>query len=259
LDGGVVELFFDSNTLTPVTNINIGMISFTADSPFYTNPYEPTLDCNLYYPGCGDLNYLYEKENLLNNFFNTNMELSGYSSILYDISSFSALNDGLTPETPLLPNPNPNTNAVFDFTFDSNPTGFTFIDPEVATGYDYQITAGSNFFTDVLLPTGYGDNLFELWLFDAGLGAFVDTATLQGGIAYNFGSGGVDLFRITGIETSVGLDPNDPNAFVTGLQFINPGAPVSMSQTAITTFVPEPTTLLLFLSGMTLLMRQRKA
>ena len=259
LTSGSVSLLFTPDGLTPLIEASIGMINFTADSPFYTNPYEYAPDCNMYYPGCGDLNYLSEKETLLNEFFNTNMDLSGYASIVYRISELNALNDGLTPETPLLPEPDLDPNdGIFNFSFTPNPNGFTFIDPYVAVGYDYQITSGNNFFTDVLLPTGYGDNLFELWLFDNTLNDFVDTGTiLTGGTPYTFGSN-VDLFRITGIETGAMLDPNDANAFVTGFQFFDSNVPTSVSQTALQQFVPEPSTIVLLLSGITFLATRKR-
>jgi PEP-CTERM motif len=56
-------------------------------------------------------------------------------------------------------------------------------------------------------------------------------------------------FRVLGIETSAGLDPNDPTAFVTGLSFTGAGQ-FTGTMTPFTAEapapVPEPATLLLF-------------
>lgn len=95
-----------------------------------------------------------------------------------------------------------------------------FIDPEVAVGYDYAVGFGNPNFASVLLPE-VGDNLFDLYLFDGS--AFVFEAVLEAGEEYFFEPGGVDIFRIQGIETWAGLDPADPIAFVTGLTFVADG------------------------------------
>ena len=128
-----------------------------------------------------------------------------------------------------------------------------------AIGYDYIVDTWPNIRT-VLLPTGIGDNLFDLWLFDSLLGGFVDTGIdIMGGVVYEFGVGGVDLFRIMGVELNAMLDPTDTPAFVTGLTFTGVGA-VSMRQIPITfemvtpSSVPEPASMVLFAISLTGLM-----
>lgn len=104
------------------------------------------------------------------------------------------------------------------------PNSVTFIDPIVAVGYDYQIGAGDPNFASVLLPTGIGDNLFDLFLFNLGLNDYVDSGIdLVGGSQFFFSPGGVNRFRILGIETSAGIDPNNVTAFITGLTFVAAG------------------------------------
>ncbi len=94
-------------------------------------------------------------------------------------------------------------------------------DPEIAVGYDYTVNAGGDNFTEVELLPGFGDDLFTLEFDDGGV---MQTVSIAASVPYNFEtdggiSGGVSSFRITGIEISEMLDPDDPNAFPTGLSF----------------------------------------
>ncbi|MCA0244209.1 MAG: PEP-CTERM sorting domain-containing protein [Proteobacteria bacterium] len=120
------------------------------------------------------------------------------------------------------------------------------IDPEVAYGYDYRIGDGDPLFRSVTLPTGVGDDLFDLWLWDGN--AWVDAGVdLQGGDEYLFASGGVDRFRITGIETDAGIDPYAAGSFTTGVSFVADGTFNGTMTPLIATVagVPEPASLLL--------------
>jgi len=115
-------------------------------------------------------------------------------------------------------------NGVYQFSISNvGPNSVTFIDPLVAVGYDYAIGSGDPQFASVLLPTGIGDNLFDLFLWDGS--EFVDSGIdLAGGQHFFFGAGGVERFSIRGIETSARLDPNNVAAFVTGLTFVRDGS-----------------------------------
>lgn len=146
---------------------------------------------------------------------------------------------GTTADFPLLPDI---VGGAWQFGINvTDITKPTFIDPLVAIGYDYFVDAGPNF-SSVLLPS-VGDNLYDLWLWDETTGSWMDSATdLTGGSQYDFASGGVDRFRILGIEASAGLDPQDDTAFVTGLWFTNTGA-VTMRQVPLsldTSAIPAP-------------------
>lgn len=143
------------------------------------------------------------------------------------------------------------TSADGAFTFNTTviPNVPIFIDPAVATGYDYAIGAGDPFFATVALPIGIGDNLYTITV---GGQSFV----VAGGAQFDFRShgfaDGVSAFKVTGIETGAALDPLSPDAFVTELTFVAAGS-FTCTQRAITTFVttvPEPSSSsLLVLAG----------
>jgi hypothetical protein len=117
------------------------------------------------------------------------------------------------------------------------PDSVTFIDPLVAVGYDYATGLGDPNFASVILP-GVGDGQFLLAFTQGGVAR---TANLAAGVQYFFGGVGVNSFRVTDIETSAGLDPNDVAAFVTGLTFASVGA-FTGTMTPLTVFVPDPVT-----------------
>jgi hypothetical protein len=123
-----------------------------------------------------------------------------------------------------------------------------FIDPEVAVGYDYKVGAGDPNFRSVLLPTGIGDGLYDVWGLDAnGQQTVLLADDLAGGVNFDFGLLGVSAFRVLGIEVAAGLDPANTTAFITGLSFVSSGR-FSGTQTPITVntdVVPEPSSLAL--------------
>jgi Nidogen-like/PEP-CTERM motif len=164
---------------------------------------------------------------------------------------------GTTASNPLMPVVSA---AGWSFNFNVVLNQRVFIDPVIAVGYDYIVTSGPNIRT-VLLPTGVGDDIYRLWLWDGT--QWIDTGTdLVGGTIHDFGVGGVNRFRITGIETNAGLDPNNTSAFVTGLTFEGTGS-VQMNMVPITfdtgtAAVPEPSALLIVLLGLAGLIAVRR-
>lgn len=136
--------------------------------------------------------------------------------------NFVPLPEGSPPNV-FLPIVTPGPQPVYTFNTPIVVQGQTiFIDPAVAVGYEYAIGAGNPNFASVILPTGIGNNRYDLYLFKGTKYSF--KARLKGGIPYTFPSGGVDRFLILGIERDASLDPNNPTAFITGLTFTGSGA-----------------------------------
>ncbi len=123
-------------------------------------------------------------------------------------------------------------NATESFWFDFNSTGgIVWIDPEVAVGYDYVVYGGPNI-TGVNIPVGYGDDIFDLFLFDSVTGWYDTGTNIDAGTTYEFNPP-TDNMSIRGIETSEMLNPTDPTAFVSGLTFETNGT-VVMTMTPVT-------------------------
>lgn len=135
-------------------------------------------------------------------------------------SDFVPLPPTAPPEV-FLPTVTPGPGPVYSFNTTVVGGQTIFFDPQVAIGYDYAIGPGDPKFASVTLPTGIGDNLYDLYLFNGT--EYLFKAQLTGGTPYSFGPGGVDRFRILGIEASAGLDPNNTTAFITGLTFVGDG------------------------------------
>lgn len=119
------------------------------------------------------------------------------------------------------------------FNFEAEESEIVFIDPDVAVGYDYYVDGGSNF-AQVMLPTGFDDDMFEVWLFDGS--DWVSQGVVTAGTVYNFGVNGVSEFRITGIDALNMVDPTSPTAFVTGVSFVGGGIH-ELRQVPLTEFV----------------------
>lgn len=175
---------------------------------------------------------------------------SNVSAATPGLWSFAIRNGALpgeTPDNPLMPTI---VDEDFEFEFNVDLNERVFIDPIVSIGYDYEIDSAHTF-ESVLLPV-MGDNMYDLWLWDTGLGEYVDSGVdLTGGVEHYFASMDISRFRIMGIEASLGLDPTDGLAFVTGLTFNQAGL-VQMSMTPVTIDtdqVPVPGTLLLLSGG----------
>jgi hypothetical protein len=128
-------------------------------------------------------------------------------------------------------------NGSYQFNMTVQPGQTYFIDPTVASGYVFKTGAGDPNFASVMLPT-LQLSPYQLSFFDKD-GNLV-SVTLAGGTLYSFltngAPNGVDTFTVTGIDTSLGLDPDNPTAFITGLTFVGAGT-FTGTQTPITTDV----------------------
>gem|GEM_PF-2590565 len=235
---GNLDLNFKLNNMMGMDAVRVEVIGMGADSE------------------CVDIDMCLEegsqayqnKKAEIENFF-SEVGLSVDLGVSYKLTGMEELSSGGSALDPILPNIDGKAANEFIFSINVNSEELTFIDPEVAVGYDYKSIEGADFLA-VLLPEGFGDNLYDLWLFNEGVGEFVDSGVdLVGGQVYEFDQNGLNLFRILGIETDDNLDPNDPEAFVTGLKFVS-GGEVTMSQTALTqTVVPVPPSILFFMTG----------
>ena len=114
-----------------------------------------------------------------------------------------------------------------------------FIDPLLAVGYDYVVTSGPNF-ASVVLPTVAGDtDGYDIFGFNPISGLYdILLGHVADGVEFFFAQGGVSQFGVRDIDIDAALDPNDTEAFVTGLTFAGSGQ-VSMIQSPVTLFVPD--------------------
>lgn len=124
-----------------------------------------------------------------------------------------------------------------------------WFDPDVATGYTYEVSGGP-LIKAVMLPTGIGDNQFDISTW-SGSAWQLYAPNVLGGATTTFTTP-VERFMVTGIEVSANIDPKNGNAFAAGLTFDAPGT-VNLVQTPITAAVPEPETYAMLGAGLLLL------
>jgi hypothetical protein len=157
---------------------------------------------------------------------------------------------GRTPADPIAPRPQAPGETGFHLPLESCMSGCTgqdwrYFDPPVAVGFRYEMDPHSPHGVAKIKLPKLGDDAYDLFLFDVTLARWTDTLIDIAGdaefdlIAALEGRGAADAeflarygldpeemellglysFEILGIEPSVNLDPNRPDAFVTGLLF----------------------------------------
>jgi hypothetical protein len=153
---------------------------------------------------------------------------------------------GLSPSNPILP-----TGQVpgdgYSFTFNVGDTSTRiFIDPPVATGYDYAVSG--NTFTSA----SFGDNLTGLDSYELYNGATLLGTVLRGQV-FNFATP-LSSFSLRGIDPANLLVPGDPLAFVSGFTFGQTGQTIVtqvpfVEDISVAAAVPEPTSWAMMILG----------
>ncbi|QCO56075.1 hypothetical protein EOK75_10220 [Pseudorhodobacter turbinis] len=180
---------------------------------------------------------------------------------------------GSTEFDPLLPIMTADGTPVFDeaggFTIDiaaeiAEGGDMIWVDPPVSVGFTYDVTGGS-LITSITAPSLATVADIDGYTINFGLGDIV----LAAGATYTFGGGGVDFLTLSGIDTSLSLDPTNPLAFPVGMTFDKVMGDFSVVITPITedvggvSPVPLPASGLLYIGAMLLgggaLRRRQKA
>jgi hypothetical protein len=191
-------------------------------------------------PPSADLGFSYQGASFLNPFISSQWATSTSANSLrlqgepVDPSQIP----GSSVAVPLLPVFQDGNGFTFSFVVDE-PNTTVYIDPDTAIGYDYFVSGGPRV-AAVTAPSGINaSDVFDLFLDSSG-GACTsfDTSAgqISGGLAFRFSSP-VSCFSIRGIDAAAGLDPTDPEAFVTALLFETTG-PVQVRQNPITASAP---------------------
>lgn len=182
-------------------------------------------------------------------------------AILSQTRTFFDFSTGALPELPpgesvYLPSVEVTTSGpVFNFNNAVLAGRISYYDPFFAIGYDYAIGAGDPRFNSFVLP-GVGSGAFDLYLHDGT--DYLFEAHVAAGVEYAFAPGGVDRFRILGLDVLLQIDPNDATAFVTGLSFVDDGR-FTGTMAPVTAPIPLPPAAALGLAGtMMLIMAARR-
>ena len=168
----------------------------------------------------------------------TNLSNNNVSALSRVYSGFETLPTGTSPVN--LPTVTRVGNQVL-YTFNLTVQGGVSyaIDPEVATGYIYQTGTGNPNFASVSLPNIGNPDPYSLYVWNGS--SFVFDTTLAANTEFDFAPGGISEFEVRGIDPALGLDPNNPTAFITDLTFEGTGN-FTGTMTPITATIPEPST-----------------
>ncbi len=176
----------------------------------------------------------------------SNLDDSNFTAGHWLYTSVNAAPPGATPDDPIVDvikciAPENFVCFLIPITVDPDGLGGTqpiYIDPVVAVGYDYEISE-----SDVLFqyrPDPQQDGLLNGTVLELLISGF-PARDLIVGTTFDFTSLGltdINAFTIRGIDPALGLEPDDPTAFVTGLTFRGSGlsglTDINVSMTPIT-------------------------
>ena len=235
---------YDKSIITPANSGNIVSINLQPSVTSYTvNPADFVVPGYAFQLG---KNYSIEMSLIqTKNGSNADLGNSNIQAIARSYADFTPTTSGGPPVN--LPVVLKDGSYKFDMSIVAGQT--YFIDPEVAVGYDFAIGTGNPNFASVDLPDDVGDGRFDIFGYDSGGHLVLLARDWNGADVFDFGVGGVGRFRVTGIETSAGLDPRNTTAFITGLTFTGSGQ-FTGTQIPITVSVPEPPALILMCLGL---------
>jgi hypothetical protein len=156
---------------------------------------------------------------------------------------------GGSPSTPLLSAFDPETGS-YRYYFEVGVDQRVYVDPDVATGYIYQVDSTSPLITSAQFTTALIDSDgYQIYALEASgeRGNFLGNVAVGGMFTFASAVGG---FWLEGIDPANMLDPLNPQAFVAGFTFDRAGT-VSLTQTPITaSSIPEPETWAMLLAGL---------
>ncbi|VWX53394.1 conserved exported hypothetical protein [Novosphingobium sp. 9U] len=210
---------------------------------------------NFTVPTEGSYQLRFGAANWLDTAFDSGLAFSG---LLLDNAT---IGDGSSVENPLLPQ-EIGPNGEFQFEFTATPNQTVFVDPFIATGYDFEVQSGQLILSAIFPELGDANGYDIYSLTDL----VNPLATgIAGGSPFSFGSG-VSGFALRGIDAALALDPANTGAFVTGLTFdVSGSTTIQLTQTPVTEFsaaVPETSTWAMMILGLGLLggaLRRRSA
>jgi hypothetical protein len=237
IDGVRVQIRDLSNLASDGSPQNIHVVSLPGNTTSYTVPTQLSSGLSLLFGHqySLEINAADTRDNT-SNISNANLER--FTRSFFEFTPMpSGTPDVFLPSVETRPDGVP----VFNFDFAVHRGQLYYIDPAVTTGFEYRTDPGNPNFGSVLLPTGFGDNLFDLFLWNGS--TYADSGLdLMGGTQFSFGPAGVDRFEIHGIEPSAGLDPFAVGAFPTGLTFVGDGR-FTGTMSPLVAEVPEPSAL----------------
>lgn len=214
-----------------------------------------------YSSGCGNTGWIYSEYTI---------QTSGTYQLVFGVSNWGdtayhsalafdgllvggiVIGDGSSPTNPLAPTDlQPDGSFVFSFEV-TEPQQPVFIDPYVSVGYEYEVIGGSLAFSQAWFGDVGDENGYEIWGWNGTDYYFL--TNIDDETWYTFASP-VTKFKLLGIDSTLGLDPDDPNAFVSGFIYNGTGT-VDVSMKPITEWVegtggavPEPATWAMMIMG----------